>query len=287
MEPLRLVAFVSSLLIAVTGAALYLLAERLPMNPFVGFRIGYAYISRKLWVKLNKEAGLVLAVIGAFLMPASLILEPLASIMLLLALLVGATIVLVERASRLAEKELLSAPPREAAPGARITPVPPSIGHVAALVAAVVFTIGGLAAYYPMLPDNVAVHFTWSGVPDSYAPKASIPALVLTPFLVLLVLTAFFFILGYRKPEAFYKPWLPWSMITRFVGILYTLLIAVLLVASFANLDLLYYNVYGYHLVPTPIFVTVSLTVTLGLTAYLIAVLVKAYTRLRERYRAP
>lgn len=62
----------TSILLIGVGLIIYFIANRIPPNPFLGFRIGYAYVSRRVWVKLNRISGIVVALIGVLVLVESL-----------------------------------------------------------------------------------------------------------------------------------------------------------------------------------------------------------------------
>ena len=274
-----IVYFVASVVL-VSGALLVLLAGRIPANPIFGFRIGYAYVSKRAWVKLNRVAGACLCILGASLIPQYLLLGDAGTTVLLFGVeLTALTAALILYGERVAEAELIS----EAVPSTPGKPVPVRGYGINPLAAALVI-LGVLILAYSatLLPSikggEVAVHFGASGEPNGFMPASQLPTLYLAPAFVG-GLTALFMFLSVRKPESFYKPWLTEREITVLTHSLQVILASVFLVISVAIYDTIHYNIYEAHAVPLQLLIPASLAMILAPTAILVAVSVKAYMR--------
>ncbi len=275
-----IVYFVALVMLA-SGTLLALLAGRIPANPIFGFRIGYAYVSRGAWVKLNRLAGACLSALGASLIPQYLLLGDAGLTVLLFGVeLVALTAALILYGERVAEAELISEAVPEGLPG---KPVPVRGYGINPLAAALMF-LGVLVLAYSatLLPSiqggEAAVHFGISGEPNGFMPASQLPALYLAPAFVG-GLALLFMLLSVKKPESFYKPWLTEREITVLTHALQVTLASVFLVISVAIYDTIHYNVYGAHAVPLQFFVPASLVMIFVPTGVLVAVSVKAYSR--------
>ncbi len=274
-------------LVALTsGALLALLAGRVPANPILGFRVGYAYVSRRAWVKLNRVAGACLCVLGASLIPQYLLLGGAGLTVLLFGVeLTALTAALILYGERVAEAELIS----EAAPALPGKPVPVR-GYGINPLATALMLLGVLILAYSatLLPSigggEVAVHFGVSGEPNGFMPASQLPTLYLAPVFVGGLALLFMF-LSVRKPESFYKPWLTEREITVLTHSLQVMLASVFLVASLAIYDTIHYNVYGAHAVPLQFLIPASLAMVFAPTAIIVAVSVKAYRRWFKEFK--
>jgi len=143
------------------AAALYFAAPKLPPNPIIGFRAGYAYISRRVWVRLTRISAVVFMCLGVVVATASLVLGDFAAAIILAAGAVAVLVVMMAYASRVAEVELFKLPSREHAGVGEIAPVQPTLVHVAVVAASVIISIAYTLLNYGELPDTMAVHFKW------------------------------------------------------------------------------------------------------------------------------
>ncbi len=280
-----IVYFVASVVL-VSGALLALLAGRIPANPIFGFRIGYAYASKKAWVKLNRVAGVCLCILGASLIPQHLLLGDAGTTVLLFGVEITIlTAALILYGERVAEAELIS----EAAPALPGEPIPVKGYGINPLAAALALLGAMILAYSAtLLPSikggEVAIHFGASGEPNGFMPASQLPTLYLAPTFVGGLALLFMF-LSVRKPESFYKPWLTEREITIMVHSLQVMVASVFLVVSVAIYDTIYYNVYEAHAIPLQFLIPASLTMVFVPTAILIAVAVKAYGRWVKEFK--
>lgn len=280
-----IVYFVASVVL-VSGALLALLAGRIPANPIFGFRIGYAYASKKAWVKLNRVAGVCLCILGASLIPQHLLLGDAGTTVLLFGVEITIlTAALILYGERVAETELIS----EAAPALPGEPIPVKGYGINPLAAALALLGAMILAYSAtLLPSikggEVAIHFGASGEPNGFMPASQLPTLYLAPTFVGGLALLFMF-LSVRKPESFYKPWLTEREITIMVHSLQVMVASVFLVVSVAIYDTIYYNVYEAHAIPLQFLIPASLTMVFVPTAILIAVAVKAYGRWVKEFK--
>ncbi len=272
----ELLAYIVAVFIALTGLTLYIIAPRIKPNPFLGFRVGYVYVSRKLWVKANRIASIVIAVIALTAIALVHIVGAIASLMLMTLGLIASVVALTIYFEKLAEKELISTPPsieEQDREPIILEPMPPSIYHITPPIIMLAILVIGIATYYPQLPQEVAVHFNIEGIPDRYASKTETAIIIALSTITAYSVYAFIVLLGTRKPEAFYKPGLSSKTIKRVVNTLYTLLSIAATIVSIGMLDILYYNVNGVHipLVNAVIMVSVAL-ILLSITRLMVVI---------------
>ncbi len=279
---LRLVVNIISLIILVSGVILALISRKLPINPFLGFRIGYVYISRNIWIKMNKLAGVVFAFLGAIFLVMPYIIDALVTLILMLFSIIAVTMILIEYASKIAELELIKLPAKERATKLeRIEPLYPSIPIIALLVVSISIFLYSLIVLYPQLPEVVAVHFSLSGAPDRYGSKIELLAASIAGPALFYTLLAYFTYLGVKRPEAFYKPWLKPIEVRRYALSLITALALGSIIVTIAIYDAIYYNLTNTHVVPLLPTTTVMILALLVIIAYMLLVIVKAYRRSR------
>ena len=264
--------------IIVAGVILYIIVPRIKPNPFLGFRVGYVYVSRRLWVKANRIASITLSLIAL----TSIILSPIiGETASLIVLVLGATITVITLTlyfERLAEKELISMPPiTEEKTSTMIEPIYPSIYHIIPPIIALTLLVIGLILYYPMLPLEVAVHFNIEGLPDRYTSKTEALLIIVSSVITVYSLYSFIIFLGLKKPEAFHKPGLSIRTIRKIVGILYTILSVASTLVCLGMLDILYYNVNETHIPLINIIVVVFTLLILLHLVRLILVVKKEY----------
>jgi len=101
-------------------------------------------------------------------------------------------------------------------------------------------------------------------------PKDQAVLMILGIPTLLLILTVFMFILGWKKPESYYKPWLR-GIIRHYVMIL----------LCFITVDTIWYNVYYEHQMIFINLIMFCLALTLALSAYLTYIVVKRYLRVK------
>ncbi len=264
--------------IIVAGVILYIIVPRIKPNPFLGFRVGYVYVSRRLWVKANRIASIMLSLIAL----ASIILSPIiggtASLIVLVIGVTTTVVILTLYFERLAEKELISMPPTtEEKTLTIIEPIHPSIYHIIPPIIALTILVIGLILYYPMLPPKVAVHFNIEGIPDRYTSKTEALLIIVSSVITVYSLYLFIIFLGLKKPEALHKPGLSIMTIRKIVGILYTILSVASTLVSLGMLDILYYNVNEAHIPLINIIVVVFTLLILLHLVRLILIVKKEY----------
>ena len=173
------------LLIALPGLAMAMVADRVPPNPLIGFRVGYAYTSRRAWVAANRAAGLGLAVLGLASALVGLAGGMVAEAVFLVAASVPLLAGLVAYAERVAERSLLSEP---APPGPPAADIPgPRCPAAAAGAPLAALALGVLAA---------ARLLSW-GLPGAALALAASPLAA--------VYAAW---LAFARPGVYYRPWL-------------------------------------------------------------------------------
>ncbi len=253
------------LIIAISGLILIFVAKRLPVNPFVGFRIGYTYASRKIWVKYNRLAGISFFVIGLVITFLSLVIQSVSLLVAIILILVFSNIILlsflaareaerelgkeafkIEETSRYIDKKIM-----------RIEPVKPSLPRLILMVLPPILSVILTIYYLPLLPDKIPVHFDIEGQPDRWESLSTFISTTL-PFLIGFQFLAIIFLLVELKaPLVFYKPGLPKKEV---VPVLYDIGIIVSWVMFSALIDMLYYAVNETHLVPGELFTVIMLS---------------------------
>ncbi len=257
---------------ALLGLALALLAGRLPMNPFIGVRVGYTFMSRRVWVRVNREGGVALAVLGVLTAVTDyFLLRPDYALYLYISGSLALVIALVVRAKKLAEYEATVSPPEVRAPKviSEVKPPTPNKPRLALLMALTVATLAVGFAAYPHLPDPVATHFNAEGVPDDFVSKEFFP-LVATLF-TLPGLIAFLMLAVSRVVPVFlYNPWVP---ISKFLDVIVEIMAIIQGVEFLAIADTVYFNLSGKHLLnPTllTLLVVAAIAAMIGRLTYLV-----------------
>ncbi len=236
------------LLLAMPGLALALVADRLEENPLVGFRIGYAYTSRRAWVRANRFAGAVFAFAGFASIAIGLAFGPIAQVVFLAVATPFLLIVMVAYASSIAEKTLLSEPSEKAEPLRVEGPDRPGLVASTVLVGFMACVLAGVRLVAEGLTAAGAV------VVVSAAPSLYLAYLSLS------------------RPEAYYQPWLSPEQvrtIATLAPIAYS--VADLSVALFAL---------GLEGVGA-----VFLTASIATVLWILVIVVGAYNRYRRRRR--
>ncbi len=167
------------------GLVIYSVARYLPMNTLIGFRLGYTFMSRRLWVKFNREMGLALAGVGLATIALGRIVAGEESLIAsYLAMVVLAYILLFYRARKEGELEATLKPPE---PGRTYRPLEKlqARPHMALLAA--------LAAIAPLIASMV------------YGRVTFLTVIYMLPGVMALALV----IVASRIPVILYNPWIP------------------------------------------------------------------------------
>ncbi len=272
------------IIITVSGLVMALTARRLPINPFIGFRIGYTYASRRIWVKYNRLAGISFTIIGLIVIAFSFVVQSVSLLTtIILVLVFSDTLILSYLAAREAERELGREAYRMEEAGrnaeysriTRIEPVKPSLPRLILMTLPPVLSLILVIYYLPMLPDRVPVHFNLEGQPDRWEPLSTFISATL-PFLIGFQFLAIIFLLVELKaPLVFYKPGLPKREV---VPVLYDLGIVVSWTMLLALIDILYYAVYDTHFLPGELF----MMIILGMMAFIIIRIVVMWRKWRR-----
>ncbi|NPA04693.1 MAG: DUF1648 domain-containing protein [Crenarchaeota archaeon] len=282
---MSVVDFAATLVAAVymaTGAALALAAGRLPPNPIVGARLGYAYASRSAWTRVNRVTGICLAVLGALILLVEYVYGGFAAILLFMAATPAILVLLSLYAERVAERLSIG---EAAAVGRRV--VEPRLPRILALPAAAGILVMVLAeAYtllvYPMLPETMATHFNMAGVPDGFSSKeswlyVSAALSILVTGIDLYAVTAVAL-----KPLLLYKPWYTPGDLRLAAAAFSLLALLISLITGYGIIDVTYYNLYGHHplaLTPLILILLACLAPLLGILAYLTAKATKRWLK--------
>lgn len=171
------------LALVILGLALALSAPHLPRNPVFGLRVGYSYASPRVWRRVNREAGILLAVVGLATILAERLAGPRVGEGLLAVGLLGVTLGMVLRARRLAEWESLREPDSH-----EVRAAPRPLGPI---------RVGGARLVVMVLASLVALAGGNGGLEFRVGVLS-----VLGVFLA-------FALLARRAPMFFYNPWIP------------------------------------------------------------------------------
>ncbi|OYT50523.1 MAG: hypothetical protein B6U73_03845 [Desulfurococcales archaeon ex4484_204] len=234
------------LIVGTTGLLLYLLAHKIPLNPLFGFRIGYAFISRDVWVRVNREAGAVFAVVGySSIAVWALTSATLTYLYYIVIGVLAGTAFFIYRAVRLAEYYSTMAP----AKGSGFKPIEVPRGSLWRLSLALIMPLTPLALFlssYRDLPSSVAVHFNAEGAPDVFVGKAAFVG-VTAAFVLIAALPLAIIAVSRRYPMLMYNPWVS---ITKFTNVVTDVLIAISAMVVVSYLDVIRYNVLKEHVLP-------------------------------------
>jgi len=165
---------------------LALLADKIPPNPLMGFRVAYTMTTKRAWIRLNKLMGAVLASIGGIAIPIG-ILAGIGVEATFLAVADTLIVLALTEYSRIyAERELV----REPGPLGQVEPVRGVGKTLEAIIASI--------ALGTIPPAVIAAMDMWS---EGLYAAAII-------FLSLPVLPLYLAYLSLRRPEAYSYPWL-------------------------------------------------------------------------------
>ena len=265
-------------LFMVAGIITIIIGVKGKIIPFVGLRIGYAYVSKRLWRKYNVLTGvisiiyaLVLLAIGQWVNDILLILaSPLPYLAILIAI--------IFMAEREAEKESMKIPSRgeeiQFRKGFR-TAIPCLVVSLIAYISAISYAI----IMYPELPSRVASHFGPGGQPNGYMTKESLITVTIIAIILIAGVTFFLVYLGLKKPEAFYKPYMKWEAIVKSIDVMYVFLAYVNIIVSLSLVDTVYYNIEGTHILPAGAYLYVFLIPMIIFLAAITYYVVKGYQK--------
>ena len=262
----NLLFLVIGLIIAVTGLILALIAKRLPVNPFIGFRIGYTYASRRIWVKYNRLAGISFAIIGLITVILSLLAVPVTLLAAILVVLVLAnTVVLSFLAAREAERELgkeaFRIEKKESVEKiSRIEPVKPTPLRLVLMILPPILSLILISIYLPLLPSQIPVHFNVAGEPDRWEPLPTFTSITLPILVGFQFIAIVFLLVELKAPLVFYKPGIPKQLV---VPVLYDVGIVVSWLVFLALFDILYYAVNNQHFLPNAL-LTIIILLAIG-----------------------
>jgi uncharacterized membrane protein len=184
-------------------AGLLTFAFRNRRNYFIGFRVGYTYMSDKAWRETNTFAGLFMMLFSIFLLGLALAgVGILVFTLIMLAGVVFLTVAGFRIAKRAYEEEELSMEAPEKPTGKIEVNVKPYLtAQIVGLVAYFVLA----ALLWNKLPGRIAIHFNASGEPDSFASKT------LGVLLFPLAVYPIFLVMTYFLKEPAFAPFLRFS----------------------------------------------------------------------------
>lgn len=163
------------------GALSYWMFAALAPNPFAGFRYSYTLADREIWERTNRLGGILLAIAGALLIAAQLVIRPgpegsVTLFLVWIAVTLPPIIWITYSRARQWSREKGAVPTV-----GDVTPFPPPWGLIAVPLILAALAWVGVAVLWPHLPDTLATHFNGRGVPDGWMPKGT--GLLLLPFL--------------------------------------------------------------------------------------------------------
>ncbi len=250
---------------------MFLIGRSKKIIPFVGFRVGYAYVSKRIWKKYSYLSGGVLLALGALSYILGIAVSPLMGIIISSLSLIFLAVLLTFLAERDAEKEALRLGLEPKKVERKFSPIP--LGLPAIVVAAIAFfTVLATSLYlYPMLPKVVPTHFTLNGTPNAYSSKTEGVAGLLFGVGVLSGVAIFLGYLSIKKPEAYYRPYMKWESMKRLVEWLLILIMFLNVGVCLISVDILYYMVNKRMVIPLEwlgISILISIVSTLAVAFY-------------------
>ncbi len=275
--------FIIGLIITVSGAIIAVIAEYLPINPFIGFRIGYTYSSKKIWIKYNRYAGISFAIIGLVIMALSLIIESITFLtIILLTTILTTTITLALLAAHESEKELgkqayeIEKKKEQLEEKIiRINPVVPSPPRLILMILPPILSIILSLYCIPLLPQKVPVHFDINGYPDRWEPLSTFTTTTLPVLIALQFIGLIIVLVELKAPLTFYKPGLPKKKV---VELIYDIGIIVAWAMFIALTDTYYYATKNSHIIPTQVYTAIMLF----LIAFIIIRVIKIWQEWRK-----
>jgi hypothetical protein len=106
-----LVSIVFGAAMALIGFTIAAEAEELEPGPFFGFRISYAIVSRRVWVRVNRLSGMALGAAGLACIPIGLAWGFAAEVVAFVIAATAVVVAVTEYSRRLAEREGVAEPP--------------------------------------------------------------------------------------------------------------------------------------------------------------------------------
>ena len=140
-------------------------------NYFIGFRVGYTYMSDRAWRETNTFAGLFMVIFSAFLLGLSLAGVDIVTftIVMLAGILVLGVFGFMIAKKAYEEEELSVEAPEKPAERIEVNVKPYLTLQLLGIVAYFIL----VALLWSSLPGRVAIHFSASGEPDSFASKTT------------------------------------------------------------------------------------------------------------------
>lgn len=228
-------------------AGIITLAFRNRRQYFIGFRVGYTYMSDKAWRKANTFAGLYMVFFSLFLLLLALVGVPVNQFVLVMIagiiFLIFAGTLVARRAYE--EEDISTEAPEKPGEWLEVDVTP----YITAQLSALALYLLLVAFLWDKLPEKVAIHFDWSGKPDNFASKTVgvlLFPLIVQPLFIgmtyLLKEPAFapllkFSRVGWRRTAEFFTIMAVGIVVIDTVGLLYN--------AGFVSSDWISYSVWG------------------------------------------
>ncbi len=231
--------------------------------PFVGFRVGYVYVSKKIWRKYSYLAGGILLALGGLVFILSVLTSPIFAIMVTTIILIILIVILTFLSEREAERESIKFGAEKVE--RKFAPIPLGIPVIVVAVISFLVVLTYSVYVYPKLPEVIPTHFSWNGTPNQYSSKNVGIAGLLFGIGVVSSINVFLGYLGVKKPEAYYRPYIRWEKMKKFVEVFLILLMFFNVAVAVMCMDVLYYIMRRNFAVPLSI-VGISLIVGIGIT---------------------
>ncbi len=182
----------------VIGLLQLFVAPRVRPNPYFGFKIGYTFSSREVWRKTNRFAGILITIHALILLSLTPLWENNLGyyvVSLILPLVAIAVVGTIYASHRLGEERIEIHGPVKPVKPLEATFIWKYLGVILFLALIVIMLLA-----YPVLPDNIAVHFDASGNPDGWPNKGDFYLTYSLFALGYLAMIYFLIYLGKRYP---------------------------------------------------------------------------------------
>ncbi len=267
-----------SITLVAAGVTLYFAGKFLKPNPFIGFRIGPTFTDKRVWKKVNCEAGVAFLGFGSVIALLAL-LDVRAGVIIAFSItgILFITLCFIWRAYRLAEYYTTMSPPEISKEKPIMLPGI-SVGQIRTLLAVLppLLVITAFLVAYASLPAEVAVHFDVNEVPDRFENLSYFTCFT-TPLMTLLSSMGLLALIAAKKiPILVYNPWIRFS---EFFKLVFDILVTVSWMICISYVAIIAYNVTGQHPVPLNLIIIPLMALLALLTMRLAYRYVKAIRR--------
>jgi len=241
-------------------ALIFLLARLIGPNLFIGFRIGYTVIDKRVWKKTH-ELGAAIFLISSIIYYVITVFfrDTLAMIAIFISMMLLSTIILLYKSIEYAEKITGFEPTLVK----EIKPLEPLKAEHADLVSYVLLIIFLIAFTYSTLtlPETIAIRFDLSGNPVAWQDKTSFLISMLTLTLTITIVIKAVTHIGAKHPIVFYSGLIArkWGKRALFLFTIYSLQASEIIII----LSLLAITIYNLQKPETTIMPTILLVISL------------------------